>query len=322
MITDNLLEEILLKPAEKSDELYIISGYASPYMINFILSKHSQLKINLIVGMAGESGIGKKAHEKFLEFEKEKFNSRFECRYYTKSKGDHSKLYAWFNSNLPVVGYNGSINFTMNGFLLGQGNSVSEDDPFEIKDRFNDIYDKTISATEDNIDEYINLIEDSKEIQNKQTINLEEFDVSLFDDSDLESELKEVSHCEISLLSYDGKGDIHQKAGLNWGQRPGRERNQAYIPIPKVKTDFFPIKNKEFKILTDDGKQFSVKRTQAGGKAIETPENNSILGKYFRERIGVDSGGFVTKDNLINYGRTSVDFYKLDDDIYYMDFSV
>lgn len=61
---------------------------------------------------------------------------------------------------------------------------------------------------------------------------------------------------------------------------------------------------------------------QQGDKAITTPENNSKLGEYFRYRLGLPNGAFVTKNDLIRYGRTDVDFYKIDDEQYYMDFSV
>ena len=46
------------------------------------------------------------------------------------------------------------------------------------------------------------------------------------------------------------------------------------------------------------------------------------MGKYFRYRLNVANGKFVTKEDLINYGRTTVDFYKIDEEQYQMDFSV
>ena len=61
---------------------------------------------------------------------------------------------------------------------------------------------------------------------------------------------------------------------------------------------------------------------QQNDKAITTPENNSKLGEYFRYRLGLANGAFVTKEDLLRYGRTDVDFYKIDDEQYYMDFSV
>ncbi len=63
-------------------------------------------------------------------------------------------------------------------------------------------------------------------------------------------------------------------------------------------------------------------RAQDNGKAIHTPHNNSIIGEYFRKRLGVPLGDPVKMEHLLQYGRTDIDFYKIDDENYYMDFSV
>jgi len=56
--------------------------------------------------------------------------------------------------------------------------------------------------------------------------------------------------------------------------------------------------------------------------AIETPESNSILGCYFRERIGVPQGEPVKLEDLHRYGRTDIEFYKINEESFYTDFSV
>ena len=63
-------------------------------------------------------------------------------------------------------------------------------------------------------------------------------------------------------------------------------------------------------------------RAQQNGKALETPQSNSLLGSYSRDRIGVGDGEFVTKEDLDNYGRATINFSKIDHEYYYMDFSV
>ena len=37
---------------------------------------------------------------------------------------------------------------------------------------------------------------------------------------------------------------------------------------------------------------------QDGGKGLHTHKDNSILGKYFRERLGLPSGEFITRKHL------------------------
>ena len=127
----------------------------------------------------------------------------------------------------------------------------------------------------------------------------------------------------LSLLISRGKrkGEIHQKSGLNWGFRPNRNRNEAYIPVPVQHYEFFPPIKQEFTVLTDDGYPFIFVKAQERGKALETPQSNAELGYYFRKRLGLQFGEFVTKQHLIDYGRTDVTFTKIDEETYLMDFS-
>lgn len=127
---------------------------------------------------------------------------------------------------------------------------------------------------------------------------------------------------ELSLLTRDEQ--MPTVSGLNWGQREGREPNQAYIKVPSTvySTDFFPDNAVPFKITTDDGKVFDCAIAQQNGKAIHTPANNSLLGTYFRERLGIPSGELVTLEALEKYGRTSVTIKKVNDTSYTMDFSI
>lgn len=120
-----------------------------------------------------------------------------------------------------------------------------------------------------------------------------------------------------------GELKVPKASGLNWGQRPGREQNQAYLSIPAYiqKSNFFPLPGHPFLIECDDGEIFNCIRAQANGKAIHTPLNNSLLGIYFRRRLGVMPGYMVKIDHLIKYGRSSVDISKLTDNRYFLDFS-
>ena len=74
--------------------------------------------------------------------------------------------------------------------------------------------------------------------------------------------------------------------------------------------------------MTDDHRQLLLRVEQAGNKAITTPLSNALLGEYFRNRLGVAEGAKVTKGDLERYGRTDVTFTKIEDELFYMDFSV
>ena len=126
----------------------------------------------------------------------------------------------------------------------------------------------------------------------------------------------------LSLLSR--VGDVGLKSGINWGQRKGRNPNQAYIPLPAkiARSGFFPLNKQHFTVITDDHHQLILRVEQAGDKAITTPLSNAQLGEYFRNRLNLANGAFISKSDLEKYGRSDITFYKLDDEQYYMDFSV
>ena len=131
-------------------------------------------------------------------------------------------------------------------------------------------------------------------------------------------------YVRISLSTkVKGVEKVADRSGLNWGQRPKRNPNQAYLPVPSdiQRIGFFPVKGVAFSIECDDGAKFKCVIAQASGKAIETPEDNSLLGKYFRERLGVDSGEPVALWHLLDYGRTAVEISKIGKLKYYLDFS-
>ncbi|MCL1921558.1 MAG: NgoFVII family restriction endonuclease [Kiritimatiellaeota bacterium] len=123
--------------------------------------------------------------------------------------------------------------------------------------------------------------------------------------------------------------EIHIAEGLNWGQRTGQDPNQSYIPLPTAiaKSDFFPPAGVPFSALTDDGFPFigvmtpPKKKVGKDGYAIESFNNKSELGKYFRRRLGLQSGELVKLEDLDRYGNHYVTFTKIDEDEYYMQFS-
>ena len=120
-----------------------------------------------------------------------------------------------------------------------------------------------------------------------------------------------------------GQVIVPQRSGLNWGQRPGRDPNQAYLSVPVdiQRSGFFPDRGDDFIIECDDGFRMKCVRAQANGKGIESPTDNSIIGIYFRNRLGVRPGFMVTIDHLYSYGRMSVDISFRNQYLYYLDFS-
>jgi hypothetical protein len=128
----------------------------------------------------------------------------------------------------------------------------------------------------------------------------------------------------LPLVQLTGSvGQVHSKSGLNWGQREGRNPDQAYIPIPSSvrKKEFFPPRGEHFQLITDDGESFIATVAQDGDKALETPHDNSLLGKYFRKKLGLVSGVFVETNDLERFGSTGVIVEFVGDDLYRLIFS-
>ena len=140
-----------------------------------------------------------------------------------------------------------------------------------------------------------------------------------------ESTMVDFNSEEKQTLSFlTNSGEVPTTSSLNWGQREHRDPNQAYIPLPaKVsKTGFFPLNKRYFTVVADDGECFIMRVEQAGNKAITTPSDNSEIGRYFRNRLGIHEGEKVIKEHFEKYGRSDVTFTKLDDEHFLMDFSV
>ena len=142
----------------------------------------------------------------------------------------------------------------------------------------------------------------------------------------------------INLLDDNSRNGV--KYGLNWAFDPytgelriekgktesSRSGNEAYFQLPQevYTSDFFP-ESDSFHVTDDLGNDFIFNRSQPklkGGKpqALSTPESNKILGLYIRHRLGLKSGALITKNDLLNYGRTDIIFIKNGND-FFMDFS-
>lgn len=130
-----------------------------------------------------------------------------------------------------------------------------------------------------------------------------------------------MEHIKVFLL--DSNAEVQY--GLNWGQRDGREPNQAYLQLePQVyKSDFFPTPGHYFIIKTFDEKTIIFNRAQKKiGTALQTPENNSIIGLYLRKHLGIKPGEEIKLDDIFSYGKLDIDIYKSEEDLtYYLYFS-
>lgn len=311
-ITVNLIKEVFENPYKKGyRNLRILSAYSSAAFLYYIVDRYPGIHIELIIGMAGKDGILKADHENFIEIVKT--NPNISVKYHKSLPAIHTKIYQWVDMDMfnDSVTYIGSANFSWNGFrdqieLLAQSNYSNIEEVFNTID--------VISCTDSNVGDYITFYEDVSFKLNKKN-KLEPIKKKISDELPVRLPL---------LLEKDTA--IHERSGLNWGQREGREPNQAYIPIPakihQKDPTFFPPTEHPFMLLTDDGTSFLCVISQANRKAIQTSLNNSLIGKYFRRRLNVPLGEKVEVQNVVNYGKTYVEIYKVDSETYFMDYSI
>ena len=313
-----ILEEVLLKPASCCDEIHILSGYANSSMLKrhlelldeYLKAEKRRIKIHLIIGMTSKDGISTIEHLAFKDLVK--LFPDVMCSYIMWEHDPcHSKVYVWLNDGEPVDAYIGSANYSQNA-IFNQIESLYKCDPVEAESYFQLVSASSIYCNHDEVEDAVKIVSKKKFMADMKRVE---------DSTDAG-----IPFVRLSLLDTRTH-DVHKRGGLNWGQRPKREPNQAYIPIPKSvgRSGFFPDKRQVFPLMTDDG--IVLQCVAQGNKAddpvpkqLTTTNNNSEIGKYFRRRLGVPEGEFVTKADLDRYGMSHVTIFKLEDGTYYMEF--
>lgn len=324
MITTDLFNEVLIKPVTLgADKLCIVSGYATSAMafrhMETVRELGRAVEVNLIVGMSSLDGISLTNHKGFQKLVTEDFAGRFQCAYIHRPPSVHSKAYIWLKDNQPFRAFAGSANYTQAGFGV-QREILVPCDPDAGYEYYDSLTPETIYCEHNDAELLVQIYNDKEILRRKEAAAASEEGEIQQTVSGMEN-LNTLARRCVSFLANDGT--LPQTSGLNWGQRVGREPNQAYIKLPSsvYNTDFFPPIASHFTVLTDDNKVMICARAQQHGKAIHTPHNNSEIGIYFRHRLSVPLGDAVQRNDLDNYGRADVCFYKIDDETYFMDFS-
>jgi len=317
MFSNNIAQKVLFTPVRQGlDTLMILSGYATPNMASWLIKSLQEIRlgpinISLLIGMVPYDGLSVSIHEGFKELHGKSYPSavrKFICSYVFQNPPVHANLYVWLKNETPVLAYTGSADFMQNSFISARREIVENCDPNEAYAFLSDIESKSIYCNHGEVEDNIVL---------RPTHQI------LDADNNPLTTLSGEGITSVTLSFLTNHGDVGQKSGLNWGQRNHRNKNEAYIPLPSriAKTDFFPLNKQHFIAVTDDGHNLLLRVEQQNDKAITTPLSNAQLGEYFRNRLGLENGEFVTKQDLLNYGRVDVTFFKIDDEEFYMDFS-
>lgn len=309
--TPDLYNDVLLEPYRKGyRRLRILTGFASSAFLHHVSNELPSAEIELTIGMARKDGIRKWDHSEFMRLSKMTPN-RIKVFYHIGDQPIHVKCLSWIGKN--ILSFVGSANFSWNGFGFYYEAMESINSLTVVPTVFNSV--KAADCLDPNIADSVAMLEVPPNIDNVRSLK----------------ELAALSpRVNLNLFYYQnrvGSPIVHERSGLNWGQRPEyrRDLNQAYIPVPKEIHDgdpeFFPPRDHEFTIVTDDGQSFIAVMAQDNRKAIETKYDNSILGRYFRDRLELPRGSIISYEDLSNYGRMAVSIHKIGEDLYFMDFS-
>ena len=211
-----------------------------------------------------------------------------------------------------MLAFSGSANFVQSSFVGRHRQEVmNECDPHEALEYYHSLIERSIYVHHAEVEEYV-IIHPAHAVLDLENTLIDGFDLMV-----------QQGYQTVTLSLITRSGETGKRSGLNWGQRPGRNPNEAYISLPSriAKSGFFPLEKRHFTAITDDRHQLILRIEQQNDKAITTPARNSDLGEYFRNRLGLANGAYITRADLERYGRTNVVFLKLDEETYYLDFS-
>lgn len=312
LFSDSAAKTILFEPVLKgANHLCILSAYATPSMTSWLLKSYEEqgitdITVDLIIESVMDNGIDDASHNSFRDLHKHalaEYASRFSCSYMHEEPSSKNNLFIWLNEETPVQAFSCSYDFTQSSLLRKRSGSLVEKSAAYAYKIYEAAVNRSIYCTHAEVDDYI-VVRPSA----SQT---------------LASNDKHPENFVRLPLIVKKTGEPGKKSGLNWGQRKGRNKNEAYIPLPRkiAKSGFFPLNEQHFLVVTDDHHALQLRVEQQNDKAITTPASNALLGEYFRNRLGLANGAYVHTSDLMAYGRTDVTFYKIDDEQYYMDFS-
>jgi hypothetical protein len=211
MITKDLYHKALISPAESdNNELYIVSGYASATFarrhIKDLLTHITaeDLSLNLIIGMPSK----RVDHLAYLQLHKE-FESLFKGYYLNGAPPVHSKVFTWYKSGNPAMGFTGSANYSQFGFFEDkQINQLVEDNAVAIKNFYDELLERSL---------FMPTVEmsDLPQIRTPQIIG-----------SIPPGEIEWIEADRSVRISFlDRQGNLPSVSGLNWGQRTENRRD-------------------------------------------------------------------------------------------------
>ena len=312
MISTKIMESVLMAPAcEGGEELRIVSGYASPAMLESHLRMFQEagkvVSIHLTVGML-QGKLDEQNKAGYLDVMSADWGGSKAAGVSVICQGPpvHSKVYVWSGANNYRKAFAGSANYSVSAMLEEKTLEVCAEVDWSVAS------------------EYVRNCE-----LNSHPISMApatpprrqpEPAFMLSDAAPEESSIIRSEFIEIPLLVAEGNVmETPARSGINWGQREGREPNQAYLSLSPTIRDFFPAPGVRFMVYTRRYGGFVGVRAQQDGKALQSSTNNSILGLILRQAIGVNEGAYVTTADVMRAGLETLRCYRMVSGDFYLD---
>jgi phosphatidylserine/phosphatidylglycerophosphate/cardiolipin synthase-like enzyme len=166
IFTEGLFQHALINPAIErgATKLYIVSGYATPAMAFHHLTKLNEqgvdISVELIVGMCPQDGLRQSYHRGFKQLVENDFVEKFKCSYMTVKPPVHSKMYAWFDEESPVIAFAGSANYTQAAFRGAMRELLVECNPSDCMGYFESLIASTIYCDHQDAERSIMIYDD------------------------------------------------------------------------------------------------------------------------------------------------------------------
>ncbi|WKW12816.1 NgoFVII family restriction endonuclease [Pseudogemmatithrix spongiicola] len=295
------------------NSLHVLSGYASPQIVYSLLAREgaTSVKVNVTVGMVVADGISLGAHRGFVSLQNIDYPGRVRVGYVVRGKPVHTKLYVWCQGRVPRFAFAGSANFTSNGLLGGYREVLVPADPAAGLALVNSVAATSISCDDPKMPGELVVLNPRARARVTGVI-------PQYRPWQGEGE----KFADISLLNSRTATGVAY--GLNWGHRPGRDRDQSYLPVPAVvaRSGFLPRRGLRFTLLSASGTALSAVVAQDGDKAIETPDSNAIMGRFIRSELGLPSGALIEASDLKRAKVTGFRLYAVDDETFAIEFGL
>jgi HKD family nuclease len=293
-------------------------------------------EVRLIHGMGGAEGIRTNLREKMYVLDRGLKHINNNNGIFIFKKRFHGKMYITEgieNSNVLI----GSSNFSSSGFSTNKELNINHTDPAIIKEAnifFNYLYAESIPIELFNFPSRTTNIGTSQLPPNLSSFTFNPSSLTSHCDFEIPLRITDASNLNLFLSS----GRLNRNTG-RYTPRPFYEieitipRNYWIRPI----IDFIPntILPAKFNVITDTNERFEVKfkrKTsssqdnrslhQTGGDFMSSPRDT--LGKYIKGKLmragALSYGEPVTEDTLIEYGSSSLKFYKINDNWLYISF--